>query len=52
MSATPTTAKLLAQLERGNQLDAFEAAKLLSHRNGAKLIANPSFAQKQRKPPF
>ena len=40
MSATPTTAKLLAQLERGNQLDAFEAAKLLSHRNGAKLIAN------------
>jgi len=39
MSASPTTARLLAQLEHGAEIDAFEAAKLLSNAKGVKLIA-------------
>ena len=40
MSTPPTIARLLAQLEHGAEIDAFEAAKLLSNAKGAKLIAS------------
>lgn len=42
MTTPPTTARLLAQLEHGAEIDAFEAAKLLSNAKGVKLIASLS----------